>query len=323
MSWLKRVFPFNAEQTVNILSEFGPLVTMFVVNAAYGINAGTWALITTTLIAIFAMFWVFGRPPVFPLIASSVTVAFGALTLVTGDPMWVQIKVTIFNAMFAGVLFGGLWGHEERGHHRSMWAVIGLIAAGMGAQAGYLYMTGGVADFLATLTEDGAAEAFRRLPQLILVAAILIGFQVGSMLLKRNFFKYVFEKTFHYTDEGWDKFTWSFAWFFVFTAVANEAVRLSFKDTEVYMVLGHEMDGVNIWIMFKILIIMPLSGLYAWYLTTQMHKYRIPHATAAEHAGGGPGTPRDKQAIEYTTVAMERPPTTTKLGGGRTSAAEL
>jgi intracellular septation protein len=44
-----RLYPFNAEQTVNILSEFGPLVTMFVVNALYGINAGTWALITTTV----------------------------------------------------------------------------------------------------------------------------------------------------------------------------------------------------------------------------------------------------------------------------------
>ena len=29
MSTLKRLMPFNAEQTVNILSEFGPLVLMF------------------------------------------------------------------------------------------------------------------------------------------------------------------------------------------------------------------------------------------------------------------------------------------------------
>ena len=40
MSALKRLMPFNAEQTVNILSEFGPLVPMFVVNAMCGINAG-------------------------------------------------------------------------------------------------------------------------------------------------------------------------------------------------------------------------------------------------------------------------------------------
>ena len=87
------------------------------------------------------------------------------VTLITGDAMWVQIKVTIFNLMFAAFLFGGLW-------------------------------------------------------------------------FNRNFFKYVFEKTFHYSKEGWDKFTWNFAWFFVFTAFANEFVRLTFHDEQVYNLLG-------------------------------------------------------------------------------------
>jgi intracellular septation protein len=145
MSALKRWMPFTAEQTVNILSEFGPLVLMFIVNATYGIAAGTWALIISTVVAIVAMLIVLRRLPVFPLIASTVTAVFGGPTIVTKDPMWVQIKVTIFNAMFALFLFGGLW-------------------------------------------------------------------------LNRNFFKYVFEKTFHYSKEGCDKFTWNFAWFFVFTA---------------------------------------------------------------------------------------------------------
>ncbi len=208
MQWLRRVYPFNADQTVNIMSEFGPLVTMFVVNAAFGINAGTWALIASTVIAIGAMMYVFGRPPFFPLIASTVTIVFGALTLITGDPMWVQIKVTIFNAMFAGFLFLGLY-------------------------------------------------------------------------LKRNFFKYVFDKTFHYTDEGWNRFTWSFAWFFIFTAVMNEVVRQSFKDTQIYDVFGYQMNGVNIWILFKIAFIMPLSGIYAWFLTQLMQKHRIPEPEPA------------------------------------------
>ncbi len=199
---LRKLYPFNAEQTVNILSEFGPLVAMFVVNAAAGINAGTWALIITTGMAIVAMWTVLGRLPMFPLIASSVTVAFAILTLITGDPMWIQIKVTIFNVMFALFLFGGL-------------------------------------------------------------------------ALKKNFFKYIFEKTFHYTTEGWNRFTWSFAWFFVFTAVLNEFVRLSFEKEQVYNVLGFPMDGVNVWILFKVAFIMPLSGLYAWYLTRLMRKHRI------------------------------------------------
>jgi intracellular septation protein len=198
----RRFFPFNAEQTINILSEFGPLATMFIVNAVYDINTGTWALILTTMLAIAVMFYMFGRPPVFPLIASTVTVVFGALTIITGDPMWVQIKVTIFNAMFAIFLFVGLW-------------------------------------------------------------------------FDRNFFQYVFGKTFHYTKQGWNAFTRSFAWFFVLTAILNEVVRLTFHDTQIYNVLGHEMSGVNIWIAFKIAIIMPMSGLYAWLLTRWMQRHHL------------------------------------------------
>jgi intracellular septation protein len=100
-------------------------------------------------------------------------------------------------------------------------------------------------------------------------------FLFGGLWLNRNFFKYVFEKTFHYTKEGWDRFTWSFAWFFVFTAFANEFVRLTFKDEQIYNLLGMEMNGVSIWIAFKIVLIMPLSAFYAWYLTRIMQRYRI------------------------------------------------
>jgi intracellular septation protein len=203
MGWIRRRFPFNAEQSINILSEFGPLITMFVMNAAYGIEAGTIALIVATVIAILTMLIVLRRLPIFPLIASAVTITFGALTLITHDPMWVQIKVTIFNLLFSLVLFYGLW----RG---------------------------------------------------------------------KNFFKYVFDKTFHYTKEGWDKFTWNFAWFFIFTAVANEVVRQGFTAESMFDVFGFKLDGVNIWIMFKLVIIMPLTGIFAWWQTKAMQKYRLP-----------------------------------------------
>jgi intracellular septation protein len=202
MGWIRRRFPFNAEQSINMLSEFGPLITMFVMNAAYGIEVGTIALMVATVIAILTMLVVLRRLPIFPLIASAVTITFGTLTVVTGDPMWVQIKVTIFNMLFSLVLFYGLW----RG---------------------------------------------------------------------KNFFKYVFDKTFHYTKEGWDKFTWNFAWFFIFTAVANEVVRQGFKPEDVIEILGFRLDGVNIWIMFKLVIIMPLTGLFAWWQTRAMQKYRL------------------------------------------------
>jgi len=52
LTWRKRHYPFNAEQTVNILGEIGPLVAMFLVNGVYGIAAGTWALIGCTLLSL-------------------------------------------------------------------------------------------------------------------------------------------------------------------------------------------------------------------------------------------------------------------------------
>ncbi|MEQ1783207.1 MAG: septation protein IspZ [Hyphomonadaceae bacterium] len=204
MSWVKKIYPFNAEQTVNIASEFGPLVALFVVNAITGkVEDGTWALIIATVIAVIAMQVVLKRLPIFPLIASAITVIFGVLTLVTHNPMWVQIKVTIFNLGFALFLFAGLF-------------------------------------------------------------------------FKKNFFKYILEKTFHYTQRGWDQFTWSFAWFFVATAIANEVVRQVYAPGQIYNLFGFQMDGVNVWILFKVALIMPASGIYAWLLTRIMQKHRIP-----------------------------------------------
>jgi intracellular septation protein len=204
MNVLKKVYPFNAEQTVNIASEFGPLIAMFVVNGITGkVEDGTWALLIGTVIAMGAMMWVLKRLPVFPLIASGVTVVFGIATLVTGDAMWVQIKVTIFNALFAAFL------------------IVGLV-------------------------------------------------------MKKNFFQYIFEKTFHYTREGWDRLTWSFAVFFIVLAIANELVRISFHQGQTYNILGMTMEGVNVWIMFKIAIIMPATGIYAWIMTRILQRHRLP-----------------------------------------------
>ena len=207
-----RFFPFNAEQTINILSEFGPLVSMFIVNAIYAdtdpeLTHGTIAIIVTTIMAIIAMKAVLKRYPVFPLIASGVTIAFATLALATHNPMWIQLKVTVFNALFAAFLLFGLW-------------------------------TG------------------------------------------RNFFKYAFEKTFHYSEKGWNEFTVSFAVFFLLTAVANEYVRQTFTGATLYDVLGHRMSGIDIWVFFKIAIVLPVSGLYGWIMTRLMQKHRLPPSAA-------------------------------------------
>jgi intracellular septation protein len=215
MSILRKIYPFNAEQTVNLLSEFGPLITLFVVNYVFGPTAGIWALIGTTVLALIVMQIVLHRLPMFALIAGGITLVFSFIALYYNDVMWVQLKVTLFNASFALFLWAGL-------------------------------------------------------------------------ILDKNFFKYSFEKSFHYSPEGWRKFTKSFIALFLFLAVLNEAIRLGFdKDTK-YAIFGLTPTGFEIWGAAKLFFVMPFTGIYAFFMTRILQKYSISadEAKAQEYGTG-------------------------------------
>ncbi|HEX7073379.1 MAG TPA: septation protein A, partial [Hyphomicrobiaceae bacterium] len=49
-----------------------------------------------------------GRIPVMPLVSGIFVVAFGALTLILHDAVFIKLKPTIVNALFSIILFGGL-----------------------------------------------------------------------------------------------------------------------------------------------------------------------------------------------------------------------
>ena len=206
----RRFFPFNAEQTLNIVSEMGPLFTMFVVNFLYGVEAGVWALIGTTIAALVASLVVLKRPPVMPFIAGAVSIVFGGLTIYTGDANWVQIKVTIFNSLVALLLFAGL----------------------------------------------------RR---------------------KQYFFEFVFGKTFYYTPKGWAKLTRNAGFFFLITAIANEAVRLGFASAAIpcphsalWLLRKPMLSGLDIWMIFKLFLVTPLTALFFIWQVRALRAYRLP-----------------------------------------------
>ena len=203
----KRWYPFNTEQTVNILGEIGPLVLFFIVNGIAGVMAGTWSLIISTVLSLILSMVMLGRPPIRPFIAGGVSIAFGFIALYTGDAMWVQIKVTVFNSLVALMLW--------------------------------------------------------------------IGLKTG-----RNFFHFVFGKTFHYTPEGWSRLTRNVAWFFLFTAAINEAVRLGFNGVEIWT-SDHVFTGIDIWVLFKLFIVMPLTALFFWWQVRVMQQYRLPEPSPA------------------------------------------
>lgn len=210
MSGRQGWYPFNAEQTLNIASEVGPIVTMFVVNFAAGVEAGVWSLIVTTVLALAVSLVVLKRPPIMPFIAGAVTISFGALALATRDATWVQIKVTIFNFLMAVVLWIGL-------------------------------------------------------------------------LRRQYFFEFVFGKTFHYSEDGWRLLTRNAAIFFLVTAIANEAVRLGFATAQIpcprkwtWLMRKEVLDGLDIWMIFKLFIVMPLTTLYFVWQVRLLQRYRLP-----------------------------------------------
>ena len=104
-------------QLLKMLVELGPLVVFFVVNSQAGrflddpklaIFWGTGMFMIATLIARVASRICFGRIPIMPLISGAFVVIFGGLTLMLRDELFIKMKPTIVNSIFAIILLGGL-----------------------------------------------------------------------------------------------------------------------------------------------------------------------------------------------------------------------
>jgi intracellular septation protein len=99
----------GTQQLLKFLVELGPLVVFFITNAKAGIFWGTGLFIPATLAALIASRVLFGRVPVMPLVSAVVVVVFGGLTLYLQDDLFIKLKPTIVNGLFASVLFSGLF----------------------------------------------------------------------------------------------------------------------------------------------------------------------------------------------------------------------
>lgn len=97
------------QQLGKLLLELGPLVVFFVVNSQYGIFVGTGCFMVATIVALTASKILFGRVPVMPLVSGFFIIVFGGLTLLLNDDLFIKIKPTIVNLLFASALFGGLY----------------------------------------------------------------------------------------------------------------------------------------------------------------------------------------------------------------------
>lgn len=109
---------------IKLALELGPLVIFFFVNArgaslmeSYPELAGfrepiflaTAVFMVAITISLIASRIYLGKLPIMPLVSGVVVLFFGALTLFLQDDLFIKLKPTIVNMLFATVLLGGLW----------------------------------------------------------------------------------------------------------------------------------------------------------------------------------------------------------------------
>jgi intracellular septation protein len=107
----------GARGLVKLVLELGPLVVFFLVNGQRGIFWGTGAFIVATFAALAVSKALLGRIPTMPLVSGVFIAVFGGLTLWLHDELFIKMKPTIVNGLFAAILFGGLLlGHSLLRH---------------------------------------------------------------------------------------------------------------------------------------------------------------------------------------------------------------
>ncbi len=106
-----------ARQLTKLAVEMGPLVVFFLVNSLAGrfledpkqsIFWATGAFMIASPLALIASRLLLGHIATMPLVTGVFVLVFGGLTLWLHDDLFIKMKPTIVNVLFAVILFGGL-----------------------------------------------------------------------------------------------------------------------------------------------------------------------------------------------------------------------
>lgn len=107
------------EQGLRLLLEIGPLIIFFLANAkanlvfyndpAQNIFYATAAFMIAIILSLGVSYSRYRRIPTMPLVTGVFVVVFGTLTLVLHDDIFIKLKPTLVNLLFAGGLLGAAW----------------------------------------------------------------------------------------------------------------------------------------------------------------------------------------------------------------------
>lgn len=96
-------------QTKKQILELGPLLVFFLTNWKFGILYGTAVFMVATAISLIVTYMLTGKVAKFLLVSAIFVCVFGGLTLYLQNDIFIKIKVTLANLVFASALFGGLY----------------------------------------------------------------------------------------------------------------------------------------------------------------------------------------------------------------------
>lgn len=93
--------------------EFGPIVVFFLTAEYIGLIQSTGLFVFLTALALIASYTRDRRIALFPLLAGLSVIIFGCLTVFLRDPLYIIIKDTVYNGLFALAIAIGLYGYRR------------------------------------------------------------------------------------------------------------------------------------------------------------------------------------------------------------------
>ena len=100
--------PRGMPPLLKLATEVGPLAAFFLANAWGGIFWATGVYMLAAAVALAVSWALTRRIAIVPIVTLGFVVAFGGLTLILADEVFIKVKVSIINAMFGAILLAGL-----------------------------------------------------------------------------------------------------------------------------------------------------------------------------------------------------------------------
>lgn len=94
---------------LKLLLDIGPLAAFFIAYRVGGVFTATAAIMIFTIISLLVTYWIEKKIAIMPLVSGVIISIFGTLTLILQDDVFIKVKPTLVNLIFASILLGGVY----------------------------------------------------------------------------------------------------------------------------------------------------------------------------------------------------------------------